>query len=149
MAHSRRSVALFGSLVIALLLAGCASTGDQVDSAIRASNSAVQSATLGLTLHGDDRATDAVTATTLDDARTELVAEGTTVSELSAASPSEARNRQSALTLIRAATDAVNDASDSLSAGRNLATPTATLKSVGKKLTAQVKQAEQRSEQTQ
>ena len=149
MAHPRRPVALLGSLVVVALLAGCAPVADQLDSALRASNSAVQSATLSLRLHGDDRATDAVTATTLDDARTELVGESTTVSELSTASETESRSRQSALDLIRSATDAVNDASDALGAGRSLGPASAELESLGKQLGAAVKQSERGSEQQQ
>jgi hypothetical protein len=149
MAHPRRPVALIDSLVVVALLAGCAPVADRLDAALRASNSAVQSATLSLRLHGEDRATDAVTATTLDDARTELVGEGTTVSELSAATETESRSRQSALELIRSATDAVNDASDALGAGRSLGTASAELESLGKQLDAAVKQSERRAEQPQ
>jgi hypothetical protein len=153
MTPPRRIVTLTGALVALALLAGCASVGDQLDSAIQATNSAVQSAKLAVTLHIDTRATSAVTATTLSDALTELLREESTVSQLSAASNSgsndtAASDRQATLKLIRQATDAVTAASDALSAGEELGSAEAGLASVAKKVGAAARQTQERSKKS-
>jgi hypothetical protein len=145
----RRIVALTGCFVALALLAGCASVGDELDSALQASNSAVQSAKLVVTQHTAGRATDAVTSTTLSDALTELLKEENAVSQLSAASDTESNHRQATLTLIRRATDAVTAANDALSAGENLGSAETGLGSVARKLGAAAQQARTRAAKTQ
>lgn len=115
----RPRVALIALVVLAsLALTSCSSVTDRVQSALDSASSAGASAETVLRLYGDGRALPALTDTVLGDALTEL--DGATT-DLTEAGPigddADASDRDDGLAAIRAATDAVLAARETVASG--------------------------------
>jgi hypothetical protein len=103
----------------AVALSGCATmTGGvpgDVSRSMSDAASASQSAALAFQQNLDDRATDAVTGTTLDDMLDEVQTAATSLAELDTSTLQEAALRKEATSAIRDCTDSITDARDVLS----------------------------------
>lgn len=114
----RLTMAGLGAVFSVAVLAGCAtmsngSTGDMSRSMSDVA-SATMTASLAFTQHQNDRSTDAVTGTTLDDMLDELLTAQTAVAELDTATDAERKLLTETLERIRACVDAINTARQSL-----------------------------------
>ena len=115
--HAAR-VAASGTLVlVAALLAGCASPDATFEAAVGQGVAAIETARLVVDQELDDRTFPTTALATLGDARRELVDATDQVAETDAAAPAEAETRTEVLEALDAALDAVNAARDALASG--------------------------------
>lgn len=106
-------------LGLAVVMGGCATMagglpGD-ISRSVSDAASASQSAALSFEQNLDERATDAVTGTTLDDMLDEVQTAATSVAELDTTTPGEAALREEATATIRECADSITAARESLS----------------------------------
>jgi hypothetical protein len=97
-------------LAAALLLTGCTSATATMEDAVGQGLAAVETARLVVEQELDDRTFTTTAKATLGDARRELVAAATTVSQTDVASESDAAYRTLVLSALGDGLDAVNDA---------------------------------------
>lgn len=112
--HGRRAAALMPILAIAVALTGCASAASTFDDAVGQGIAAVETARLAVDQQLDGRTFDTTAITTLGDARRELVAASTTVSQTDASTAADAALRADVLAALTDGVEAVNDARDAM-----------------------------------
>ncbi|WP_448808349.1 hypothetical protein [Agromyces bauzanensis] len=112
--HGRRAAALMPILAIAFALTGCASAASTFDDAVGQGIAAVETARLAVDQQLDGRTFDTTAITTLGDARRELVAASTTVSQTDATTTADAALRADVLDALADGVEAVNDARDAM-----------------------------------
>lgn len=127
------------SVVLALALTGCSSTGFRgaVTQAVKESASAVESGRLAYELGSAGKLTPAATSTTLDDARDELEKTRTTVGGLQATGQDDLAMRNETLAILNDSIAAVLGAADAGSGVEGSPSPTETeaeLRSVSSRL---------------